>query len=292
MPPVFVLAVKRAMKGALPIWEILQEGRHQTYDFEKVVSLLVHRMTSKPSDEPLAIAGLLNVDIGKLDVDGRTDLESRLQALFLEVKTFTAEFLWRLPPFRMERSPGFRWAPTSLASVWFVLPQNMHMKTEPYGNVVCSSQGITTERIVPVLYFADVHMAGDRDDPTVDKIFINDPPREALYRFYNTAPHHHATVRTFNGIVLRSALELGARPEGTHTSAIVVNIVDFGSSKRLSGEVLEDEGDVEEAGESPSPIVCEFVKYSAIVHCKHFQYSFQPSLTLPCRLIMARVTFR
>ena len=270
----------------LPIWGILGP-RQQTYGFEEIVSLLVHRMTSKPSDEPLAIAGLLNVDTKKLDVDGKTDLESRLQALFLEIETFSAELLWTIYP-RMEQSPGFRWAPASLTFVGELsrknVPSVMANRYVFHGDAVCSSRGITTERVVPVLYFTDVHIAGDRHDPSLDSIFLHDSPRGALYQMDNV-PCRHATVRTFNGIVFGSPSHLGVMPEGTRVPTVAVNILDC---ERL-GPVLEEGEDVEEAREGLPPIVCEFVQH---VDVSHRQIMLSSTRALRCRLIMSRVTFR
>ena len=99
----------------LPVYDLLG-SRKMTYDFKEIAALLTHRVTSNPSDQPLAVAGLLNVDTKKLDVDGREDLESRIRALLLEVKKIPGQILWRNFP-RMEHSPCFQWAPASLTSI-------------------------------------------------------------------------------------------------------------------------------------------------------------------------------
>ncbi|KAI0694829.1 hypothetical protein C8Q76DRAFT_571965, partial [Earliella scabrosa] len=81
--------------------------------FQDVISLLKSRTTSKPEDESIAIAGLLGVDVAKLLAE--EDADTRMRALFLELKTLPAGILFNGAP--KLPFPGFRWAPRSLSAV-------------------------------------------------------------------------------------------------------------------------------------------------------------------------------
>ncbi|KAF9262441.1 hypothetical protein L218DRAFT_867422, partial [Marasmius fiardii PR-910] len=62
------------------------------YNTSKVIGMLQYRTTSKPEDETLAIAGLLNIDISKLLAE--SDPESRVQTLLLELRTLPTNILF------------------------------------------------------------------------------------------------------------------------------------------------------------------------------------------------------
>ncbi|KAI0752514.1 hypothetical protein C8Q80DRAFT_1146525 [Daedaleopsis nitida] len=80
-----------------------------------LITLLRYRTTSHPEDEPVAIAGLLGVDAGKLVcLEGR---QKRMRALFLhlrEVPRHLALFGWSCDRLAL---PHFSWAPASLSDM-------------------------------------------------------------------------------------------------------------------------------------------------------------------------------
>ena len=73
-----------------------------------VIELLAKRSSSKLSDEPLAVASLIGVDVAPLlDVSG----DERMQKLLLELKYVSAKSVFAQAE-KMTK-PGFRWAPRS-----------------------------------------------------------------------------------------------------------------------------------------------------------------------------------
>ncbi|KAI0694778.1 hypothetical protein C8Q76DRAFT_573425, partial [Earliella scabrosa] len=87
-------------------------GRHQ---FRQVVYLLGRRTTSKPEDETVAVAALMDVNVSKLlDQEGA---DARMRVFLTEFKTLPVDIIFgsqissaRLP------FPGFRWAPRTLTN--------------------------------------------------------------------------------------------------------------------------------------------------------------------------------
>lgn len=87
-------------------------GRHQ---FRQIVYLLGRRTTSKPEDETVAVAALMDVNVSKLlDQEGA---DARMRVFLTEFKTLPVDIIFgsqmssaRLP------FPGFRWAPRTLTN--------------------------------------------------------------------------------------------------------------------------------------------------------------------------------
>ncbi|EKM55708.1 uncharacterized protein PHACADRAFT_256522 [Phanerochaete carnosa HHB-10118-sp] len=80
-----------------------------------LIPLLRYRVTSKPRDEPVAIAGLLGLSAEKL-IPHKSP-EERLRALLIEVKTVPRQLAvmgWMEPRLSL---PNFSWAPKSLSHV-------------------------------------------------------------------------------------------------------------------------------------------------------------------------------
>ncbi|KAL0580020.1 hypothetical protein V5O48_002023 [Marasmius crinis-equi] len=83
--------------------------------YNDLIPLLRHRQTSKPADEPLAIAGVLGVDSAALvQLDG---LESRMRELLLQCRTLPRSVGvtgWISQKLDL---PGFSWAPASISQI-------------------------------------------------------------------------------------------------------------------------------------------------------------------------------
>ncbi|KAL0567625.1 hypothetical protein V5O48_014370 [Marasmius crinis-equi] len=83
--------------------------------YNDIIPLLRHRKTSKPEDEPLAVAGVLGVDSSALiQLDG---LESRMRELLLRCRTLPRSVGVTGWISRKLNLPGFSWAPASISQV-------------------------------------------------------------------------------------------------------------------------------------------------------------------------------
>ena len=80
----------------------------------EVLSLLFRRTMSKPEDETLAIASLLDVDVGALLE--HADQASRTRAFLLALRVLPACVLFVPAPHRI-LARGFHWAPRALATL-------------------------------------------------------------------------------------------------------------------------------------------------------------------------------
>ena len=115
------------------------------------------RRTSKPEDEPIAVASLCNVDVAPLLE--YPDLESRMSTFYLLLKRIPTAILFGRRTENMERltEVGFRWAPRHLTDISFLL------KSEG-GFGICSPDGFTTEEVFELLCFETVEVDHtDRD---------------------------------------------------------------------------------------------------------------------------------
>ncbi|KAL0063082.1 hypothetical protein AAF712_009989 [Marasmius tenuissimus] len=83
--------------------------------YNDIIPLLRHRKTSKPEDEPLAVAGVLGVNSSRLiTLEG---LEARMRELLLQCKTLPRSIGvtgWNSQKLGL---PGFSWAPASISQV-------------------------------------------------------------------------------------------------------------------------------------------------------------------------------
>ena len=103
----------------------LQGSKNGSAQMKDVMSGLMYRAVTVPSDEPLIIATLLNLDLDKIL---NSDPEERMNTLWRMIGTSPSgidkQFLFHMGPKLHER--GLRWAPQSLLSMdrYFAIPKS------------------------------------------------------------------------------------------------------------------------------------------------------------------------
>ncbi|RPD58599.1 hypothetical protein L226DRAFT_572873 [Lentinus tigrinus ALCF2SS1-7] len=113
------------------------------YTFHQIAGLLMRRTTSKPEDETVAVAGLLNVDVALLlDEHGQ---DARMRIFLLQVRTLPAAIALVDAPVRLS-FPGFRWAPRSFSGIEEEIFRGSGMAT-------CTADGLTTDQELTIISF-------------------------------------------------------------------------------------------------------------------------------------------
>lgn len=190
----------------------------ETYTFSDISALLHHRTTSQPVDETISVAGLLDVDITRLLVV--EDVEARIRALFLELRTLPVHIMF-LPGCPLMRYPGFCWAPRTLTSIG-PIPTS-------HGTAFCTSNGLTTEQEFYVITFPTVNPADTAFPPDeYDSFYIDLPSNQSAYgngtnysfplRIPRTEPIYE--LLPFNAVVASTIDESG--PVSTWSDHIAV----------------------------------------------------------------------
>ncbi|RPD56094.1 hypothetical protein L226DRAFT_509878, partial [Lentinus tigrinus ALCF2SS1-7] len=109
--------------------------------FSDVARRIAFCTTSKPEDAPVAVAGMLNMDVSKLLDEQSTD--GRMRLLLLEMRTLSVDIMFRRPLTTHEAEqlpyPGFRWAPRNITVV------NWYGGLAGGRTATCSPEGLTTE---------------------------------------------------------------------------------------------------------------------------------------------------
>ena len=232
--------------GTLMGFPELRPNRDRT--ITEVLSLLFRRTMSKPEDETLAIASLLDVDVGALLE--HADQASRTRAFLLALRVLPACVLFVPAPHRIP-ARGFRWAPRALATLG-------NLEAWPdLGEAVCDTDGLTTARAMDVLYF--VEGVSLRDFYRVKNLVVYEPTRDAIYSLgsvlmlggrgdiplaeFNAFVAQPGTFAnpSRDGVFLAVAVKLGSAPDGNAGDPARPVVCEFGFTVHMiNGEMRRD----------------------------------------------------
>ena len=214
------------------------------HTFSGILALLHRRSMSQPEDEPLAIAGLLNVNPEK--IMSQPDLQSRIRTLLVEVGTVPRDLIFHDSD-HMWKS-GFRWCPTSLTSVGRLGPTTSDSESLP--EAICTPDGLTTKGEMLVLCLPRIYVFEDTDTRVFVKV-LNTGTYYSLESLLKDL--RKRGVCSVNALLLQRD-ELPPLPQGESFRAVAVDIPEIDGA--LDGKITEE-----------SVLHCEYVMRTDVTSC-------------------------
>ena len=273
-----------------------QRGFRRFTDAARMVAFCT---TSKPEDAPVAVAGMLDMDVGKI-LD-EPDANTRMRALLLEMGTLSVDIMFRRPLTAHEAErlpyPGFRWAPRNITVV------NWYGGMGGGSTATCSSDGLTTDDTFPVVLLTErFHRRSEMGYDGEGLFFVFDLLPGGRYLVVKPTPTGRRPfdsfeAQEFNALVVR---QRGGQERDTESSVLpdIHQSVDV-----LAVQIPNVDRVLQSEDPDTTPVVCDYVFMSELWQPPVLQAStpedlareFRADTSFLCtsgRIFHARITLR